>query len=247
MYQIDVATAAPALPAATPAGAAGFFTDGDLIAGTPPTIVPAEFFNMLMLEVLGVLVAAGIAPSKASRNQLQLAVATLIQARGGNYALDDGAANVYHVVYTPAVTAPADGTVLTFQALTANNGASTFAANGVAARPIVGGAHQALQGGEIVAGGKVEVMYHAGLDAWVLLGCTGGAQQIGAASKSSHAVRLAQLSALAFQGFGQGLKDDGTGNATIKLADNTLVVSAAGLRTNLVNPYDVSFQLGHVQ
>lgn len=124
--------------------------------------------------------------------------ATQVQVQNNSlaYAAGGGSANAYTATFTPAVTALTDGMVLEFQATAANTGASTFAPNGLAAKPIIGGAHSALQGGEITVGGKVELMYHLGLTSWVLLGCTGGALQVGAAVQSNQAVTLAQATAL---------------------------------------------------
>lgn len=123
-----------------------------------------------------------------------------IQSSGLTYALDTGTANTYQVAYAPAITTLTDGMVLRFRAKTANTGASTFAPNAVAAAPIYGGAHQALQGGEIVANSDVEVEWNAALNsgngAWVLLGCTGGAVQVGNASQSQHAVPYGQVQTL---------------------------------------------------
>ncbi len=47
MFGIDHATAAEAEPARPAAGTAGYFTDGNPGSGTPATIVPAWFLNML--------------------------------------------------------------------------------------------------------------------------------------------------------------------------------------------------------
>lgn len=124
--------------------------------------------------------------------------ATQAQVQNNNlvYVAGGGTANAHTATYTPAVTALTDGMVLEFKAANANTGAATFSPNGIAANPIVGGAHSALQGGEIAAGGMVELMYHAGLASWVLLGCTGGALQVGTATQSQHAVTLAQAQAI---------------------------------------------------
>lgn len=77
MYQIDNSTAAQAIPASTTAGSKGYFTDGNPATGTPATILPAEFMNMLMMENLNVLAAAGIAPDKSKFNQLSLAISKI--------------------------------------------------------------------------------------------------------------------------------------------------------------------------
>jgi len=128
------------------------------------------------------------------------AIGQQVQSNVLSYAADTGAANAYAAAYSPAVTTLTDGMVLEFQAVNANTDASTFAPNGLATKPIIGSAHVALQGGEITAAGKVELMYHAGLASWVLLASTGGAVQVGNALQSQHAVTLAQATALAAAG-----------------------------------------------
>lgn len=194
MYQIDNSTAVTVIPASTAAGSVGFFTDGNPVSNIPATILPAEFMNMLMMEMLGVLSAAGVAPSKAAFSQLTLAIRGLIQSGTALYALDTGSANVYTVAFTPVVTALVDGMVLKFKAKTANAGASTFNPNGFGAKPIVGSAHAALQGSEIIANSDVWVQYNSSIGAgsWVLIDSTGGALQVGVATQSQHAMQLGQ-------------------------------------------------------
>ncbi|UHH28285.1 hypothetical protein LUW10_20725 [Pseudomonas veronii] len=80
MYQIDNSTAAQAIPASTAAGSKGYFTDGNPATGTPATILPAEFMNMLMMENLNVLTAGGVTPDKSKYNQLSLAISNIISS-----------------------------------------------------------------------------------------------------------------------------------------------------------------------
>lgn len=115
-----------------------------------------------------------------------------IQANSLVTAADTGAANTYVVSFSPAVTALTDGMVVWFKAKTANTGASTLNVNGLGASPLVGGAHSALQGGEIVANGKACAVWRADISSWVLIECTGGALQVAASSQSNHAVNQSQ-------------------------------------------------------
>ena len=78
MYQIDNSTAATTIPASAPAGPPGYFTDGNPATGVAATILPAEFMNMLMLENINVLTAAGIEPDKNKYNQLSLAISKIV-------------------------------------------------------------------------------------------------------------------------------------------------------------------------
>ncbi|MCP3017561.1 hypothetical protein [Cupriavidus basilensis] len=116
-----------------------------------------------------------------------------VQQSGLITGVDTGAANAYAVSYTPAITALTDGMVLWFKAKTANTGASTLNVNGLGAQPLIGGAHSALQGGEIVASGKAMVVWRADISAFVLLECTGAALQVGAGTQSQHAAQVSQV------------------------------------------------------
>lgn len=105
------------------------------------------------------------------------ATQTNVQNAQLTFALDTGAANAYAVTYIPAVGAPVNGMQLSFYVKTANTGASTLTCNGGTAYPIYGNGHAALSGGELIAGGFVEVFFNTVLGAWILLENTGGTQQ----------------------------------------------------------------------
>jgi hypothetical protein len=83
LYQVDVPSVANALPTPAAAGAPGYFTDGNPGTGTPATILSADFMNMLMQELLNVLVAGGVTPSKTTYNQLSTAINNLIGSSAG--------------------------------------------------------------------------------------------------------------------------------------------------------------------
>lgn len=117
-----------------------------------------------------------------------------VQQSAMTYAADTGAANAYVAQFVPAIPTLADGMRFTFKAKVANTGASTFAANGGSAYPLYSHAHQALQGGEIIANGLIEVEWNSSLTAWVMCGNSGGALPVIAGSQSNHAVNLGQFS-----------------------------------------------------
>lgn len=78
MYQIDVPTAVAGLPTPAAAGTAGFFTDGNPATGTPATIVPADFLNMMMQELINVA-KEGTAPlSKSSYTQVRDGITQMV-------------------------------------------------------------------------------------------------------------------------------------------------------------------------
>lgn len=77
MYQIDVSTVSTAQPASTALGTTGYFTDGNAATGVAATIVPAEFLNSVMLELMNTITGAGLSLSKSSFNQLYTAIKTI--------------------------------------------------------------------------------------------------------------------------------------------------------------------------
>jgi microcystin-dependent protein/cytoskeletal protein CcmA (bactofilin family) len=78
MFQIDNDTSSLNLPAPTAANRPGYFVDGDPAKGLAATILPAEFMNMLMMEFVNLVKAAGLAPSKSDYTQLSQAIPALI-------------------------------------------------------------------------------------------------------------------------------------------------------------------------
>ncbi|WP_233854167.1 gp53-like domain-containing protein [Paraburkholderia sp. HD33-4] len=82
MYQIDNSTAVASQPPSTAQGTAGFFTDGNPASNLPATIVPAEYMNMLMLEVMNAITGSGQSLNKAAFNQLWTAMQTIAKNPG---------------------------------------------------------------------------------------------------------------------------------------------------------------------
>jgi len=200
MFQIDNSTAVAAIPAPTPAGSAGYFTDGNPATGVSATILPAEFMNMLMMENLNVLAAGGITPAKGQYNQLSLAIAKIVQSSNATYALDTGTANTYAAANTPALAAlpTTSGYLQRVNIANANTGAATYAPDGLAPKPIYGLALQPLQGGELPVGIAVmRYLVQAGVNggngAWIIIESLGGALQVAPATKSMHATQQSQL------------------------------------------------------
>jgi hypothetical protein len=117
-----------------------------------------------------------------------------IQNGNTSFATDTGVANAYVCNFTPAITARNEGIPLRFKVANTNTGASTFN-DGIGVSPLVGGAHSALQGGELVAGGDAWVQWNStiGAGSYVLLFCTGAPEQVAIGSKSQHAATFAQV------------------------------------------------------
>lgn len=81
MFRTDQPTAASALPAPAPAGAEGYFTNGNPASGVPATILDADWLNMTQEELLNIVEAAGLTPSKTTYDQVLLAIQQMISAR----------------------------------------------------------------------------------------------------------------------------------------------------------------------
>ncbi|MCP1443744.1 microcystin-dependent protein [Pseudomonas sp. GGS8] len=159
----------------------GKFIDENPLTGMPGSLIPAAWGNAVTEELLGVIKGAGVAPDEVDFGQLLLAVRKINQAGLVDYALDTGTANAYSANYKPVLLELVDGLVLRFKAVHANTGASTFAPNGMAAKPIVGVDHNAVQDGEITAGGDVWVQWNSSIaeGAWVMVASTGMIKQTG--------------------------------------------------------------------
>jgi hypothetical protein len=74
MFRIDGATAAPSLPTPAAAGTPGYFTEGNPTAGTPATNVTGDWLNMMQEELMSLLTAAGLTPSKTTFTQVRDAI-----------------------------------------------------------------------------------------------------------------------------------------------------------------------------
>lgn len=238
MYQIDVATAATSRPASTALGTTtGYFTDGNAATGVSATVVPAEFLNAMMLEIMGAVTGAGLTLSKSSFNQLYTAIQTIAQGGASNYAADTGTANTYQATYSPTVAAPADGMFRAFKVKTTNTGASTFALDGSATTyPIYGLGAAALAGGELAGGGIAVVRFNSSLatsGAWVLYHCSGGAQQVGAGSYlTSSPAQFDNSTKLSTTAFMQRALGNAQSTNSIS-ASTTLTAANAGMLNGL--------------
>lgn len=87
MYWPDTGTGVDTEPARKPVASAvrKYFTEGG--AGVPPTVPGGDWFNAITNEVLNVLDAAGIDPSKTDDDQLLLAIQRISKAMSAREAL----------------------------------------------------------------------------------------------------------------------------------------------------------------
>lgn len=161
MYQIDNSTAATTQPASTAAGSPGFFTDGNAATGVPATVLPAEFMNSVMLELLGVLKAAGITPTKSRFDQLATAIQTIVQQGALSFAVDKSTTpNILTAAVSPAPSALSAGmTLYVLVANSINTGSTTLSLNGQAAVPVTRPDGTSLITGDLVAGQIAALRY----------------------------------------------------------------------------------------
>jgi len=174
----------------------GKFVNEDSFAGTPGSLIPAQWGNAVTDEIINVITGAGLVPTEANVTQL-LAAIRLINKQPVILNAT-GPANAYVAVNSPALTAfPANGYVQRLLINTANTGPSTYAPDGLAAKPIYGLALQPLQGGELPVGIAV-LMYvvqagvNGGNGAWIIIDAIGGRAQIPQGVAGLHAMRLDQ-------------------------------------------------------
>lgn len=129
-------------------------------------------------------------------------------AQSGGYVADTGpTVNQYVVAVTSAAGDLTHPVVFCFRAARTNTGAATLDF-GLGPVPLVNSANAALVANDILAGALVDVVY----DPTVAKAVVGGV--------------------LKSQIIGQGLEDDGTGAARVKLADNSVRRSASGVQAS---------------
>lgn len=80
MWRIDVPSAVSVMPTPASAGATGFFFGGNPASSTPATIADPDWFNRVQEELMSVVVAGGVTPSKTAYNQMLTAIQALITA-----------------------------------------------------------------------------------------------------------------------------------------------------------------------
>ncbi|WP_261535572.1 glycine-rich domain-containing protein [Burkholderia multivorans] len=110
------------------------------------------------------------------------------------YGVDSGPANAVQATFPIAPSSVVDNQQFWVKIKSANTGATTFTPNPgvIGAAPVVGAAHQALQGGELVANGRALFVYRADIASYVLESCTGAPLQTAPATQSQHALQLGQ-------------------------------------------------------
>jgi hypothetical protein len=120
-----------------------------------------------------------------------------IQTDNLTYGVDVGTVNAVQATYPLPITALTENMNLWVRVKSANTGATTFTPNPgvIAAYPVIGGNHSALQGGELVANGRSNLLWRADITSWVLVESSGGALQVGTGTASNQAATVGQVQA----------------------------------------------------
>jgi hypothetical protein len=173
-------------------------TGGEMLAGGIAQMIRLTATGINSGNPFALLLNCTGAPQQVAPGVTTAQTPTLGQVQTGstNVGVDTGTANTYVVAFSPALTAPVPWAPFWFEVNTTNTGASTLNAAG-SVQPLVGAAHLALQGGELVAKGNALVYWNptlaSGAGSYVLLLCSGAPEQVAPATQPSHGVQLSQL------------------------------------------------------
>ncbi|CAJ0719368.1 hypothetical protein LMG6871_02818 [Ralstonia edaphis] len=182
-----------------------------------------------------------------------LTTAISVIARQNPVLADTGTANAYVVANPAALTAypTVSGLTIDVSIANTNTGASTLNVDGLGTKPIIGLGLQPLQGGELPQKGVACLMYvvastvNGGNGAWIVMECTGGAQQVAPAAQSQHALQLGQLGSLPNnQNVSTGGKVNGTNNPNLLINGSAEFGSAGWSFTTLSATSDTSGGIG---
>ena len=94
MFRIDSFVTKATLEAPQPVGGVvGYFTEGDPQTSTPATVVSSDWLNMVQEEIVNVILAAGLTPSKTTYTQLRDSISAGITDTTSEVALANNVAN----------------------------------------------------------------------------------------------------------------------------------------------------------
>jgi len=87
MYQIDSSGIATSLPTPAAAGTPGYFTNGNPATATPATVLDADWFNAVMMELVNIVTAASITPTKGTNSQVLTALQALFSQQSQTFGV----------------------------------------------------------------------------------------------------------------------------------------------------------------
>lgn len=123
MFRTDQQTAVASIPAPAIASTPGYFSGGNPATGQPATILDADWLNMVQEELMSILAAAGLTPSKVTYSQVLAAINVLI-----GKSTNANGSSIYYVgtptsgsvtTFTRSLTfvAPSNGVVMATQSM----------------------------------------------------------------------------------------------------------------------------------
>lgn len=154
---------------------------------------------------------------------------TSILAAG--YGIDTGVANSYTMTLSPVPVTPLfDGAVYSMRPLNTNTGASTLAVNGSPAHAILAQNGAALQGGEIVAGQTVTLIYSSNLSSFIVMLNSGGYQHSATPLAGDSSTKVATTAFVGANGLGAQViaKVSSAGSILHQNGPNTIAVVHSG-------------------
>lgn len=153
MLAIDAANNIASMPTPEAAGTPGFFR-----AGSDPvqTTVTNDWANGLQSEVLAVITAMGLTPSKTVLNQMLQA----LMLNKINYNTTTGSANAYILTNTVPFAAYVAGMRLVINANFSNTAAATINVDGLGVKNIILNSGNSLQPGNIQSAGIFTLVYN---------------------------------------------------------------------------------------
>ncbi len=143
----------------------GQFVSEDAASGRAPTLVTPEWLNAVQGELLSVIEAAGMTPSKLDSTQLLSGIKTLIEARVGDYVMSTNIGNEYTVALDPVVISYTATAFFAFKSSAANTGATTLNAGG-GAKALVREDGTPMRAGDIASGAVVTVVFDMASDSF---------------------------------------------------------------------------------
>lgn len=154
------------------------FTEGNPGTGTPATILPAQWLNVVQAELIKLVEMAGITPDQTGVDVNQIAKALAVHVSGLDFYNDTGAADAYVLSVIGSGEAantepPAyfEGQRARFKPDNANTGACTarIGAQDIKDIKVGTGAGSNPAAGDLAAGVDAELVFDAANDVWKLI------------------------------------------------------------------------------
>lgn len=155
MFRIDVPSASATRPIPANAGTPGYFYNGNPGLAVPATVLDQDFFNSVQEELMSLLTAAGVTPSKTTLSQVFHAIMAM------KTFTDVGTVNALACNPPVPIIALYAGMDLIVVPANTTTGAATLNLSNLGAVPILRPDGTPTQGGDLVAGQAAHLNYRA--------------------------------------------------------------------------------------